>query len=238
MAGRPPAVTDFEIALAIGRARRETGDPVATTGEIADRVPIKREGVGRRLNAMAETGLVDRKQVGRSYIWWLTAEVRTALQPYLHEDAAPSDADARIRELFSVGRDRFDLEIGAIARIDADRDHFELERVNDPIPGFGPGDEFPLSETYCQTTAVERGPASVDDPSAAGLADSLVHTDLGFETYLGTFLDVRGDSDRTFFFVSTEPRADPFTQTDRAYHDLLGQGAKLELQDRYSPIRG
>ena len=71
MAGRPPAVGDREIVRAVDRALSESGDPAATTKEVAARLSIGREGTGRRLNELASAGRVERKQVGGSYIWWL-----------------------------------------------------------------------------------------------------------------------------------------------------------------------
>ncbi len=242
MAGRPPAVSDYEIVLGIARSRADSGDPAVTTAEIAERLPIKHEGLGRRLNDLADRRLVNRKRVGTSYIWWLPETTYAAVEPYVDQvgaSRATGTVTDPIETLFDVGRQRFDLEVGAIARVDPDRDYFEVERASERLAGFEPGTVYPLSETYCITATSERGPASVDDPVRAELDDLTVRRDVGFQTYLGTFLDIRGDDDRTFFFVSTTPRDEPFSDADHAFHDLLGQGAKLELQGaRQSPLYG
>ena len=242
MAGRPPAVSDYEIVLGIARSRADSGDPAVTTSEIAERLPIKHEGLGRRLNDLADRELVERKRVGTSYIWWLPETTAAAVEPYVDQAAdspAAEPTEDPLQTLFDVGRRQFDLELGAIARVDPDRDYFEVERASERLAGFEPGTVYPLSETYCRTATSERGPASVDDPVAAELEELTVRREVGFETYLGTFLEVRGDDDRTFFFVSTTPRDEPFTDADHAFHDLLGQGAKLELQGApRSPLHG
>ncbi|MFC7232072.1 PAS domain-containing protein [Saliphagus sp. GCM10025308] len=51
-------------------------------------------------------------------------------------------------------------------------------------------------------------------------------------TYLGTYLEFEDDSNRTFWFVSTEPRADAFSEAERTFQHLMGQWVKYELERR------
>lgn len=71
MSGRPPAVTDEEILTVL----REAADPFLSTAEIAEELPIKREGLVRRLNDLAKEERIQRKSVGNSYAWWLQQKV-------------------------------------------------------------------------------------------------------------------------------------------------------------------
>lgn len=71
MGGRPPAVSDEEILAVL----RETAEPFLSTAEIAEEVPIKREGLVRRLNDLADEDQIQRKAVGNSYAWWLSEKV-------------------------------------------------------------------------------------------------------------------------------------------------------------------
>lgn len=237
MPGRPPAVSDYEIVRAVEGVRRATGDPAVTTSEVADRLPIKREGLGRRLNDLADRELVTRKRVGASYIWWLPDDVRAVVSPDADADReTPADradrpVDERLQDLFEIGRERFGLELGALARVDPATDQFRIEYASDTHEGFEPGTELPLSETYCTTATDARGPAGVADPETEGVADRTVCTDVGFETYLGTLVDLDSGADRTFFFVSPSPREEPFPEEDLAFQKLLGQRVKQELQE-------
>lgn len=234
MAGRPPAVTDYEILSAVIQTLDESGDPAVTTRETAERVPIKREGLGQRLNELADQNIIERKQVGRSYIWWVQEAAGSILRAAGRDriDESPTDrsTEAQLQDLFDIGRDHFDLEVGALARIDPDADYFEIEHASGRYEGFEPGIELPLSETYCTTAAESGGPAGVTDPTELGIEERTVHTEIGLKTYLGTLIELDEGQDRTFFFVSSESRSDSFSEAEYAFHDLLGQGAKHALE--------
>lgn len=48
-------------------------DPILTSSEIADELPVSRQAVNYRLKQMHEEGLVDRKETGaRAVAWWAT----------------------------------------------------------------------------------------------------------------------------------------------------------------------
>ena len=67
-------------------------EPVLSATEIAEEFGVTRQTITRRLNEMAEEGLVESKQMGaRSVAWWAT--VAPALSP-----EAASRADAADRE--------------------------------------------------------------------------------------------------------------------------------------------
>lgn len=245
MAGRPPAVTDYEILDTVHQKLDEATDPALTTAEVTADLPIKREGVGRRLNALSEQGLLARKQVGGSYIWWLPDDLKGIVDIFgqraehgkgERELQLPKRATGcsdmlatRLHSAFEAGTERFSLGIGGIARVDPDSDEFVLEYVSDEHPGFEPGTEFPLSETFCTTAVSNDGPATIADAREVGVDDRTVYTDIGLRAYLGTFLRM-DEADRTFFFVSTEPRDGPFSETDVALVDILGQRVKADFE--------
>lgn len=67
--GRKPRVTDEEVLAVL----RENDDPVLSTAEVADELPIKRRATLTRLQRLAENGVLARKQTGgRNTVWWLT----------------------------------------------------------------------------------------------------------------------------------------------------------------------
>jgi hypothetical protein len=69
--GRKPRVTDEEVLSVL----RESDDPVLSTAEVADELPIKRRATLTRLRRLAEGGVLTRKQTGgRNTIWWLADE--------------------------------------------------------------------------------------------------------------------------------------------------------------------
>ena len=69
--GRKPRVTDEDLLDVF----RSTSDPVLSTAEVADAVPIKRRGTLNRLQALEEDGALESKQIGgRNTVWWLVDE--------------------------------------------------------------------------------------------------------------------------------------------------------------------
>ena len=54
---------------------RETADPILSTSEVAEALPIKRRGTLNRLRRLQEAGHLDSKQIGgRNTVCWLTDE--------------------------------------------------------------------------------------------------------------------------------------------------------------------
>jgi len=69
--GRDKKLTDVEILKEISLHP----DPVVTTSEIAERVEMTRQGLNNRMNELAETGDLVRKDVGgRAVIYWLSKQ--------------------------------------------------------------------------------------------------------------------------------------------------------------------
>ena len=66
--GPKPKVSDEEIL----RLFRESTDPVLSTGEVTEEVPLKRRATYDRLVALNEQGELNSKQIGgRNTVWWL-----------------------------------------------------------------------------------------------------------------------------------------------------------------------
>lgn len=66
--GPKPKATDEEILALF----RETTDPVLSTAEVAERLPLERRSVYNRLVSLREDGeLVSKSIGGRNVVWWL-----------------------------------------------------------------------------------------------------------------------------------------------------------------------
>lgn len=69
--GRKPRVSDEEI-LAVFRA---ADDPVLSTGEVTEHLPIKRSATYKRLDTLREEERLAGKEVGsRANVWWIPDE--------------------------------------------------------------------------------------------------------------------------------------------------------------------
>ncbi|MFC7323090.1 hypothetical protein ACFQMF_00700 [Halorubrum rutilum] len=59
---------------------RDTDDPVLSTAEVAEQVPLKRRATYNRLRSLADEGRLESKQIGgRNMVWWLAESEK--LQP-------------------------------------------------------------------------------------------------------------------------------------------------------------
>lgn len=244
MPGRPPDVTDFEILCAVQRGLTDGSGPVVTTREVADELPIKREGVGKRLNELLADGLIRRKKVGASHVWWLPEETAAVLPSEIPDRASPGSSplateadrqdDAIVQRLLDLGAERFDMDQGVIARVDPDADHFEIEYTSNDRTDFDPGVELPLSETYCTEPTRNGGPAGVFAPEENGFDDRTVYETFGLKAYIGTLVEI-DDVNHTLFFISTDRREESFTEEEYALHELLAERLEHELDRNARP---
>lgn len=69
--GRKPRVTDSDILDVF----QNTRDPVLSTAEVAQALPIKRRGTLNRLRSLEEAGELESKEIGgRNTVWWTTSK--------------------------------------------------------------------------------------------------------------------------------------------------------------------
>ncbi|SDQ41556.1 MEDS domain-containing protein [Natronobacterium texcoconense] len=138
--------------------------------------------------------------------------------------------EEKLDDLFELGCERFDLELGGLARVDPSTDSFEVEAVHGNHEQLRPGAQAPLSETYCRSTVDGDGIANVVDPVHCGFGNTLAYEEFGVQTYLGTRIELENAPDRTFFFVSTESRDQEFSDAERTFHHLMSQWVTYELE--------
>jgi len=66
--GRKQRVDDKDIL----KVFRATTDPVLSTAEVAEAIPIKRRGTLNRLRELEQNSELESKQIGgRNTVWWL-----------------------------------------------------------------------------------------------------------------------------------------------------------------------
>ncbi|RKS81453.1 hypothetical protein BDK61_0739 [Haloarcula quadrata] len=69
--GRKPRVTDEEILQLF----EDTDDPVLSTAEVTEQLPIKRSATYKRLSALQDEEQLTGKDIGgRNSIWWIPEE--------------------------------------------------------------------------------------------------------------------------------------------------------------------
>lgn len=161
-------------------------------------------------------------------------ELKERRQSLQEQNEIMADGNQRFEEklqsLFELGCERFDLDFGGLARVDPDTNSFELEHTNAPCETFEPGLELPLSETFCPAVIDESSVAAVTDPPLADYGDTTAYQECGLSTYLGTHLEFETAANRTFFFVSSDGKPEGFSDDERAFHRLMSQWVKYELE--------
>ncbi|GAB3676582.1 MEDS domain-containing protein [Halopiger thermotolerans] len=169
--------------------------------------------------------------MGQWISYELEREQREHHQQTLSRIAADPDRsfEAKLDDLFELGCERFDLELGGMAKVDPASDSFTVQATNGDHEHLEPGAEAPLSETYCRATSDERV-TDVTDPERAGFGNTIAYDEFGVETYLGTRIQLENEPDRTFFFVSTDSRDRAFTDAERTFHRLMAQWIQFELE--------
>jgi hypothetical protein len=90
--GRKPRVTDRDLLDVF----RDAEDPVLSTAEVAESVPIKRRGTLNRLRDLEDAGDLESKQIGgRNTVWWLAGLMDTESdRSETPADTPPTDGDA------------------------------------------------------------------------------------------------------------------------------------------------
>ncbi len=165
----------------------------------------------------------------------LEQEKRERYQRTLYEIAADTDRtfEEKLEGIFELGCERFDLDVGCIARIDKPNDALEVELTSESDGEIVPKGEVPLSEAYCQSIVGGQETVSVTDPVGDGFEETAAYNEYGIETYLGTRIELEACQNRTFFFVSDEERSREFSAAERTFHHLMGQWVKYELEHKH-----
>ncbi|WP_207590472.1 MEDS domain-containing protein [Halomontanus rarus] len=173
--------------------------------------------------------------MGQWISYELERERREHHQQTLSRIAADPDRsfEEKLDSIFGLGCERFGLEIGGLAQVDPASDSLKVEAVNGDHDQLEPGTEVPLSETYCRSTVYNGTIAGITDPERSGFEDTLAYEEFDIETYLGTRINLQNEPDRTFFFVSTDPRDREFTNAQRTFHHLMAQWVKFELERKH-----
>ncbi|WP_132061324.1 PAS domain-containing protein [Halorussus amylolyticus] len=155
----------------------------------------------------------------------------------LYRVASDSEStfEERLRRTLVVGCERLGLSVGYLTRIDDETQvvveshggHEHLRR----------GESTPLSRTYCRKTIDADGLLAVEHAGAGEWDDDPAYDLLGLECYLGGTVTVDGERYGTLCFADTEPRDEPFTDSERAFVELLTNWVSHEFEQQSAQRR-
>ncbi|MEZ3117757.1 PAS domain S-box protein [Halobaculum sp. MBLA0147] len=161
----------------------------------------------------------------------------------LHEITADPehDVDERIDRLLRLGATQFGTDYAFLARADRDTGEYEVTASLSGHDHLEPGAVHDLSDTYCRHVIEgdRETPATTHDTRAALSATDPAHEQFGLGCHVAAEIAVDGEVYGTLCFAADEPRAAPFSATERrllqTMADWLGQ--TFERQRREAETR-
>ncbi|GAA0721032.1 signal transduction histidine kinase [Halorubrum trapanicum] len=153
--------------------------------------------------------------------------------------AVSSDHDRTFEEkveaILTLGCEYLDVPNGFLTRIEDGTQHVEVSHAEHPL--LQPGETCPLDEAYCKRTIERDELLTVVNASAEGWAGDPAHQTFGLETYIGGRVETDGEQYGTLCFAATTPRAEPFTDTQRTFVELLTRWVSYELERQRAAAR-
>jgi len=136
----------------------------------------------------------------------------------------------KAQALLALGCQQFGLPVGILSHVEG-----EVYRVVEVIPVAGPipkGSVFPLGFTYCRNTLQSDEPVCFEHAAQSEWSKHPAYDQCKLEAYIGIRVEVQGEVYGTLNFVSPEPHATTFTNSDREILKLMAQwlGDEIERQ--------
>ena len=135
-----------------------------------------------------------------------------------------------IERVLEIGCQRLGVSLGFLNQI-ADGKH-EIAVMVGEHPLFELGTTTPVKDTYCDRV-IETGdmyelPDATDVEGGPELAQ-----EAGISCYIGSEITVNGTTYGTLCFADSDPRSEPFSDSERAFLDLLVEWVNRELERRH-----
>jgi len=143
-----------------------------------------------------------------------------------------SDTDLSFEEkldrILELARDRLGLPFAFLTRIDGDTQHVvEAVGAHDRLQAGASG---PLSEAYCRKTIQQTGLLGVQDAADEGWAADPAYERFDLGCYLGGKIVVNESLYGTLCVAGDAAREHSFTESERAFVELLVQWVSYELE--------
>ncbi len=142
----------------------------------------------------------------------------------------------RVQAILDLGRQRFGLEIGILARVRGG--FYEVVQARSPDNAIPSGGVFELGDTWCCETMAARRPVAFEHAAATARRDHPAYNAFALEAYCGAPVRVAGRPFGTLSFSSSQPRSAPFKPADLEFLKLvaLWVGGELERDQRNREI--
>ena len=148
-------------------------------------------------------------------------------------------ATERIRRALEVGTEYFGVEHGYVTEINRETDDWEVYISIDPSGQIAPeGLNVDYSTTYCRRTIEEEAVVALHDAPDDDYERDPEFKSYGFHCYHGAPVMVEGDAFGTVCFVSQDARIEPFSDSEKAFTDLIAQmiGSEIERERKQATL--
>ncbi len=167
----------------------------------------------------------------RRRVYERTAQLReseTAIRNLYTITADQQSFTQKMQALLVMGCQRFNMDIGILAHITADR--YEVAEVYSYDGAITPGMVLPLADTYCQQTLAGKQSVGFAKAATSSWARHPCYIKFGLEAYIGTPVTVGAATYGTLHFSSKQPRPQPFTAADKEFLSLMAQWIGGEIE--------
>ena len=139
--------------------------------------------------------------------------------------------ESKARQALEVGTRFLDADSGYLARVDTEREHWELLVSTEPVDGEPLTDQgLDFEMTYCRrTVGSDKGQIALHDAPNQGWADDPAFQEQGLHCYHGTTLIVDGEPYGTVCFVAEDPREE-FSDCECLFAELIARLLERELE--------
>ena len=160
----------------------------------------------------------------------------------LYEIAANSalNFEQRLTELLKMGCDRFEMEGGAICRVNAPENQVKILAAHydrDCTIQIHPGDIFPLDQTFCSNIFKDEELIGFESASQSQWRHHPAHQITGIEAYLSTKIMVSRQVYGTLSFYCLTEQQSRFDSRDFELLKLMAEWVGSEIQKNQDKIR-
>lgn len=136
--------------------------------------------------------------------------------------------EEKVQALLTLGCEQFGMPVGILSRVGGE--NYEIVEVIPPDGPISKGCVFPLGRTYCCITLQSSEPVSFEHAAESEWHTHPAYLQHKLEAYLGIRMKVEGEVYGTLNFVSPEPRAVLFTNSDKEILKLMVQWMEREIE--------
>ena len=155
-------------------------------------------------------------------------EARARLYEVLRSD---ENVYRRLEAALEVGIEYFGVDHGYVTEIDRATGDWQIVTATDPPDGpFPEGLKLELATTYCRHTIHQGGVFTLHDAPEQGYGDDVAFETHGIHCYHGAPIVVEDETYGTVCFSSMDPRPAPFSETEKAFTQLIAQMAGHEIE--------